>query len=201
MTLPRLEDLDFYSLLGIDRSAAPDDVLRAYLDALATYQDGSLASYSLLTEEERRAMMSRLDEAYETLRDPDRRAAYDEGLGCGRPAVGAGFRRSTSRLEIQDAARPEGWVMRLRERLGLRAKARREGEIPPPSSGPPGFLPRGDQLRALRLRRGLSAEEAARGLRLGPGLFAALEDGNPLPAGADRASLLKAYARLLGLGA
>jgi curved DNA-binding protein CbpA len=201
MTFPRLEDMDFYDLLGVDRTAAPEDVLRAYLDALATYQDGSLASYSLLTDEERRAMMGRLDEAYETLRDPDRRAAYDESLGCGRPAGGAGFRRSTSRLEIQDAARPEGWAERLKARLGLRAKARRNGESPPPAAGPSGFLPRGDQLRALRLRRGLSAEAAARGLRLSQATFTALEDGNPLPANADRAALLKAYARVLGLGA
>jgi len=201
MTLPRLEELDFYALLGVDRTAASEDVLRAYLDALATYQDGSLASYSLLTEAERRAMMDRLDEAYETLRNPDRRAAYDEKLGCARLDLGAGFRRSTNRLEIQDAARPEGWLARVKAGLGFRAKARREGESPLPASGPPGFLPRGDQLRALRLRRGMSAETAAQGLRLNPGLFAALEDGNPLPAGADRASLLKAYARLLGLGA
>ncbi len=200
MTLPRVEDMGFYDLLGIDRTAAPDDLLLAYLDALATYQDGSLASYSLLTEEERRDMLGRLDEAYETLRDPDRRAAYDEGLGCGRPAVGAGFRRSTSRLEIQDAARPESWRERLKARLGLQAKARRSENGLRPAAGPSGFLPRGDQLRALRLRRGLSADAAARGLRLNPAMFAALEDGNPLPTGADRASLLRAYARLLGLG-
>lgn len=200
MTLPRVEDMDFYDLLGVDRTAAPDDILRAYLDALGTYQDGSLASYSLLTEPERRDMLARLDEAYETLRDVDRRAAYDERLGCGPPSGGARFRHSTSRLEIQDAARPEGWRERLRARLGLRPKAGRTENGLRSSPGSPGYLPRGDQLRALRLRRGLSVEGAARGLRLHPAMFTALEDGTPLPAGADRAALLKAYARLLGLG-
>lgn len=200
MTIPRLEDMDFYDLLGVDRTAAPDDILRAYLDALATYQDGSLASYSLLTEEERRAMTARLDEAFETLREPDRRAAYNEGLGCGRTDGGAAFRRSTSRLEIQDAARPEGWLERVRKSFGLAAKARRSEAPPRPAAGPWGFLPRGDQLRALRLHRGLSIEAAARSLRLSPAMFSALEDGTALPPGTDRAACLKAYARLLGLG-
>ena len=94
-----------YEVLGINAQATPEEVERAYRFTLELYGDGALATYSLLDPAEVRRARGRVQEAYEVLRDPARRQAYDQSHGLA--SVGAP-RAAPSNLRAwpQPAARP-----------------------------------------------------------------------------------------------
>ncbi|MBZ0220436.1 MAG: polysaccharide biosynthesis tyrosine autokinase [Candidatus Methylomirabilis sp.] len=79
---------DYYELLDIASGAATSEIEEAYKKALSDLSGDSVAIYSLYTPEEKEELISRLNEAYEVLSDPERRAAYDTGAaGKPEPAV------------------------------------------------------------------------------------------------------------------
>jgi hypothetical protein len=53
-----------YKLLDLDDSATPQEARRAYHKMKALYAEGSLATYSLLTGEEREEMLDNIERAY-----------------------------------------------------------------------------------------------------------------------------------------
>ena len=63
---------DYYAALGVKRDAAPDDVKRAYRKAARKYHP------DVSKEADAEARFKEVAEAYEVLKDPERRAAYDE---------------------------------------------------------------------------------------------------------------------------
>ncbi len=71
------QSLSFYELLGVPRGASEEEVRRAYKRQRETYADGSLALTALLSADELAREQTRLEEAYDTLLDPNRRRAYD----------------------------------------------------------------------------------------------------------------------------
>jgi len=103
--LKRIEDWNYYELLSVERTASQDEIWEAYQAALATYRDGSLAVYGLVQEAERGLILERIQEAFQTLRDPKRRKEYDLAL-LRRAAYyppKAPFRKSVGKVEIEAA--------------------------------------------------------------------------------------------------
>jgi flagellar biosynthesis protein FlhG len=94
-----------YEVLGINPQASPEEVERAYRFTLELYGDGALATYSLLDPAEVRRARARVQEAYEVLRDPARRHAYDQSHGL---ATGAAPRPLPANVRTwpQPVARP-----------------------------------------------------------------------------------------------
>jgi hypothetical protein len=76
----RILGQSFYELLEISPSATPEEIERACERARRLYGPGSLATYALLPPEVSEALARRIDEAYQTLLDPEARAAYDARL-------------------------------------------------------------------------------------------------------------------------
>jgi len=103
--LKRIEDWNYYELLSVERTASQDEIWEGYQAALATYRDGSLALYGLVLESERSLILERVQEAFQTLRDPARRKEYDLALLRHAPYFPpqVPFRKSVGKLEIDEA--------------------------------------------------------------------------------------------------
>ncbi|KAI94642.1 hypothetical protein T281_09815 [Rhodomicrobium udaipurense JA643] len=79
---------DFYSILGVTRNATDVEIRRAFRTLAKKYHPDSQQASGVASDLD----FSRLTEAYETLKDPERRAAYDEELSHGRQLAGLGER-------------------------------------------------------------------------------------------------------------
>jgi len=76
---------DLYAVLGLEPRASAEQVERAYRFCLELYDEGALATYTLLEPSEAEAQRVRVREAYEVLSDAERRGAYDEEQGFQPP--------------------------------------------------------------------------------------------------------------------
>lgn len=201
--MKKIEDWTLYEILDVPRTASPLEVVRGYVLAVSAYGPAAMASYRLMTEDERRRMLLRIEEAYQTLRDPGLRQAYDEAEYPGTAADGALLRKSWEKLDIADAEAGGGLRARLR-RLMRRPRRAEVGETPrggaEVAAVPIDFLS-GEHLKGLRIHRHLSLEDGARLLKIGTSALRALEadEYDALPAGLEPGPLLRAYARALGL--
>ncbi len=90
-----MEFKDYYATLGVQRSAAPADVKRAYRKLARKYHP------DVSKEPNAEARFKEVAEAYEALSEPDKRAAYDEavdrhhnGEAFSPPGWGSGFERA-----------------------------------------------------------------------------------------------------------
>ena len=66
-----MEFKDYYSRLGLEKGATPDDIKRAYRKLARKYHP------DVSKESNAEAQFKEVAEAYEALKDPERRAAYD----------------------------------------------------------------------------------------------------------------------------
>jgi DnaJ-class molecular chaperone len=74
------KEQNYYEVLEVFPDALPLEIRRAYKKSFALYQDDSIASYSFFSEEERQEILSRIEQAYLTLINPEARMAYDHDL-------------------------------------------------------------------------------------------------------------------------
>jgi curved DNA-binding protein CbpA len=206
----KIEDMDFYELLNLRVDASPKEVEKAYLLAVATYHEEALASYGVLSAEERQLILDRIEKAFETLADRETRKAYDAGIFSDRPEFGqkAYFRRSTQKLEIEDASEEEkfwdrmkSWLLPARLRkYKENHKDKKNGKGRPLSLGEDHYY-YGEFLKMVREKKGIALEKIAEDCQISLASLQALEeeDYDALPGGSDLSRLLRVYARCLGL--
>jgi len=72
---------NFYELLEIEPNSSQKDIQRAYKRAKLTYGSGSMATYSLFSEEEAKQIMEKIEQAYHVLSNTERRERYDRNHG------------------------------------------------------------------------------------------------------------------------
>ncbi len=66
-----------YDVLGLARTASDDEIRRAYKRQRDVFRDGSFPAASVVSERELRAEQARIEEAYDTLLDPNKRRSYE----------------------------------------------------------------------------------------------------------------------------
>ena len=195
MAIKKIEEMDYYELLNLERNASQEEIERAYLLGIAAYRPDSLASYGLVPGEDRGLILTKIEEAYQALRYEDKRKEYNEVLSKEQPAyeARARFRKTVQRLEIGCAHEKKGLWKRLKKVLFPQKQKQINPDQP--------TLYRGEYLKGVRENRGLSLEAVAQATRLSIPLLKALEEESydSLPEGTDVLSLINQYARALGL--
>jgi len=71
------DGLNYYEILKIPTNSPSFEIKRAYRDALSIYDEDSQVTYSLFSNEERDNILKTIKQAFLTLIDEHKRAAYD----------------------------------------------------------------------------------------------------------------------------
>jgi DnaJ-class molecular chaperone len=75
-----LTEQNYYDLLGVSPQASFEEVQSAYDEAVSTYSNDSIPTYSLFTQEEREQILARLVDAYKILTNSQLRKEYNQVL-------------------------------------------------------------------------------------------------------------------------
>jgi DnaJ-class molecular chaperone len=119
MKIKNVKDMDYYELLNIKRTASVQEIERAYHLCKVTYQEDSIAHYSLVSREERKVILDRIEKAYQILSDSNQRKLYDLKMFESKDTYKekAFFRRSTEKLVIEDTEEKISFWRKLKYKL------------------------------------------------------------------------------------
>jgi len=78
--MKKFDGLNYYEILEIPMTSSYFEIKRAYKDALSLYNEDSIVTYSLFSNEERDKIIEDIKNAFSTLTDDQKRASYDQML-------------------------------------------------------------------------------------------------------------------------
>jgi DnaJ-class molecular chaperone len=198
--IKKFEDFNYYELLKISYNASSFEVRQAYKHMLAIYEENSLATYSLFTEDERKLILSKIEDAFMTLIDDEKRKAYDNNL------VNAGeapdnlltARENKKAIPIYQTSKARANNNSL-VRIKKKIREKETGDLA-------AAMLKGDQisgkdLKNVRESMGIELEEIFQVTKISPTALAAIEkdDVAHLPPKIYLISFLKSYAEALQL--
>jgi len=145
--MPGRDEFTFYEILEVMPDATSQQIERAYRIARSTYQPGSVATYSLFSDEDNAETLRRVESAYQVLSDTRLRREYDARLRThGSQPAG----RSRAAAAVAPARPP--WTLRPPTTFGLE---------PDESLEPDDGVFEGGVLRRIRVARGIELDEVA----------------------------------------
>jgi DnaJ-class molecular chaperone len=194
------EKLNYYELLEIPVDASFLEIRHAYRDALSIYDEDSLSTYSLFSDEERAELLKRIEEAFNTLIDETKRSEYDEQL------VKSGKVKPSERLkQYQDKSIPifrtgssaekNLFFKKVQEKVKESQVRSLTEEISAKD------LISGQDLKKLREAIGIQLEEIFEVARISISMLKAIENDQfqDLPSLVYLKNFLKSYAEILHL--
>ena len=198
--IKKFKDLNYYELLRIAYNASSFEIRQAYKHILAIYEENSLATYSLFTEDERKLILSKIENAFLTLMDGEKRKDYDNNL----------VRRGEAPDNIltdreKKKAIPIFQTSKVRENNNSLARIKKKIQENKAGDLATTMLKRdhisGKDLRNLRESLGIELEEIFQATKISPTALAAIEkdDVVNLPPKIYLISFLKSYAEALQL--
>lgn len=96
LAAPNNADVNYYRVLDVSPTATRMELREAYLRLKMTYNSGSAALYSLISEDEAREQMAAVDEAFRILNDDVSRHEFDKRIGVERSREGREHRGAPS---------------------------------------------------------------------------------------------------------
>jgi len=189
--------LDLHEILNLRPDAEPEDIERAYLHLTTIYSENSRAAYGALSDEERRWMVKRIQEAYEALM-----------IRAG--AVAETRQSAQGRKQISQSP---GVPVRSDGHISAGQDAYKQGRNPPGGANHGGELAikadsqlsakavTGAHLRNIRIAKGATLDDISAATKVKKSYLEAIESDNPqrFPAPVFMKGFLKAYAKALGL--
>ena len=199
--MKRLTEQNYYTLLGISPEATFEEVRSAYDQAMSIYSADSIATYSLLTREERERMLSRLVDAYKTLTNSQLRKEYNSFL----VEKGELSPQEMGLSSLGDSDTAKGKLRDVSVESLVQREERTENENQP--SGDNLDLPdnltsvTGRDLKMLRIAGDISLEEVYRKTNIPKKTVEDIEEENfeNLPALVYLKGFLKTYAKILNI--
>ncbi len=184
-----LRQQDYYELLELPADASTPQIDRAYRIAQVTYRPSSLATYSLLSDQDSRQILERVEEAYTVLSDPLLRREYD---GRRQPAPVPPVPASEPR-PIGPPKNPEPVPYPARS---PQADLELEESVEPEDG-----MYDGEVLRRIRLSRGVEFEDISAITKINETYLRFIEENRflDLPAAVYVRGFLQQYARCLRL--
>ena len=181
-----LSDQNHYEILETPTSAARDEIERAYRLALATYDDDSLAGYSVFAEGDAATLRERIEAAYRVLSDNRMRSEYDATLVVDPD-------------ENLPSAEPSAPLVPAETMTSEGPLPRRAAEMLHIDDGEGDFD--GERLRHFRIRSGLEIEDIARVTKINPTYLRFIEEERfaDLPDSVYVRGFVTAYANCVGL--
>jgi DnaJ-class molecular chaperone len=193
----------YYNILDMPTGASPTDINNAYREALELYQDDSMAACSFFSDSERKEILTRLEEAYRTLINPESRSAYDRSL------MEMGIMKEESRYHD-----PSKKVMPIYDILRKKIHYPWLSKIPVVDKSPVSENPSiqeilhkdrlaGQDLKRIRTTLGLTLAQIFQQTRIAIDILEAIEDDrfDHLPPTIYLKSFLKLYAECLNIDA
>lgn len=157
----------YYDVLKVDRNATISEIVAAYHTARNAFSRESMATYSLFSPEETQAIIDKLDEAYHTLANVEKKREYDQILE---------MKAKNMDVPVADVA--------ITKRAELQGKDKvHTGEFTPLIGSYEGRMS-GAVLREIREKRNLSIEEVTKITKIPAKYVKAIEtdDVRSLPA-------------------
>jgi DnaJ-class molecular chaperone len=179
--IKRIEEQNYYEILEVSPGATAKEIQRAYERARETFQEGSLAVYSLFSEQEVKKIQETIEEAYRVLMDESLRKGYDE---FHRPELVDGPKEDKS-SEMQEGSEDE------KNRLSFVDISVDAGID----------VYRGKALKQIRERMGIELKAVSLETKISVKILECIEEEalEHLPPMVYLKSFLKGYARSLGL--
>jgi DnaJ-class molecular chaperone len=191
-----LGELTHYELLDLSPGATPFEIRQAYKMATGVYGEESIVIYSFFSEEERKEILTRIDEAFATLINEKERSAYDQMLiQRGVMKEGSQYGSPRKRLAVGGS--------NLSTETGSRPGAEKDGTVENPVIQE--ILCQevltGKDLKRLRSELEVSLEQIAEWTKIRPGLLQCIEEDqfSQLPSRLHLRSFLKAYVQFFHL--
>ncbi len=191
-----LHEQTHYEVLDVSPNASAYEIGRAHQEVRSLYGERALASYSFFSAQERKEVLARIEQAYNTLSDIKLRAAYDRSIGFSQ-------KPDTSPFTVQSNGNGNGDNPVIKAETALREKIRRgiiNGDAKRITRRLAGAeLVTGHDLKLLRQAIGLGVEEIEAGSTVGAGLIPALEEDRleDLPSWLNLRNSLMVYTELL----
>jgi DnaJ-class molecular chaperone len=196
--IKKFEDFNYYELLRISYKASSFEVRQAYKHMLAIYEENSLATYSLFTEDERKLILSKIEDAFMTLIDDEKRKAYDNDLvNTGEaPDNILTAREKKKAIPIYQTSKARANNNSL-ARIKKKIREKEAGDLA--STMFKGDQVSGRDLKSVRESLGIELEEIFQVTKISPTALAAIENDDVanLPPKIYLISFLKSYAEAL----
>ena len=182
-----MEEQTYYEILEVSPKATSKEIQAAYERARETFENDSVAIYSLFSEQEIKRVQSAVEEAYRVLSDEPSRKDYD-----------------------QSHLQQEPWTTRAdppRSQEESKEHPKASSPLPSQHPSPQGIVPqgeptyRGGTLKQIRERMSVDLQSISRETKINPRILQEIEEEafEKLPPVVYLKGFLRAYAQSLGL--
>jgi len=192
----KFEELNHYEIFEIPINASAFEIRQAYKEALSIYGDDSPIPYSFFTEEETKEILDRVEEAFSTLIDQEKRELYNKMLVREKKIDPSSLTKKREKVPtpLFSSKTPGGAVIATTIKKRIKDKDLKKTKEAILSKD----MISGDDLKQLRQTVGIKIEDLFEVTRITVSILEAIENNNfgTLPSTVYLKNFLKAYAKL-----